>query len=386
VTIKLAVNATSLLSPLTGIGQYTRNLMLALTAHSEITPHYFYGSGWATTLRDKAFPGIARYKEFIKRVMPRPYEVGRFLQQLRFGAGIRRLGINLYHDPNYLPFRFDGPIVTTVHDLSHIRYPETHPAIRVELMNKLLPDALRRSTRILTDSEFVKRELVSVYDTDPDKVHTVYLGVARAYRPRSLAETRACMNDYGLTHGKYLLAVGTLEPRKNLRQALLAYRLLPERLRCEYPLVIAGMKGWLTDTIEADIQTLQKKGQVRPLGYVPDELLPKLYAGAALLLFPSLYEGFGLPVLEAMASGTPVMTSNRSSLPEVVGEAGILIDPDDTEQLKRSILNLIESPRERQAHTDRGLARAKLFTWEKCAAETLNVYRLALAETSSHHN
>lgn len=378
-TLRLAINATSLLSPLTGIGQYTRQLLLQFEKNPEIEAHYFYGSGWSDTVRDKPLHRIASYKEWIKKVMPRPYEVSRFVQQVKFDRGARKMGFDLYHDPNYLPFRFEGPIVTTVHDLSHSRYPETHPELRVRIMDKLLPEALARSARVLADSDFVKQEIASVYGLNHDKIHTVHLGVASVFRSSSKQETRSCLSAFELTHGQYILAVGTLEPRKNLRQALRAYQLLPESVRAEYPFVIVGMKGWLTDRIESKILELEKKGQVRLLGFVASEQLPLLYAGATMLLYPSVYEGFGLPVLEAMASGIPVITSNRSSLPEVAGDVGILIDPDDADQIRDAILTLVESPQERQSRAQRGIARASRFTWERCAAQTLSVYRLALS-------
>lgn len=376
--IKLAVNATSLLSPFTGIGQYTRQLFMEIERQPQIELFYFYGAAWGDKLRDSAFPGIANIKRFIKKLVPSPYAVSRMFQQMRFNAGNRRLRPDLYHEPGFLPFHFDGPCVITVHDLSHIRYPETHPVDRVKIMNELLPDAIRNSARILVDSEFVKQEIISTFGSRPDKIHAVPLGVSGRYRPMAPAETLPCTQRYGLVYSQYLLAASTLEPRKNLVQALEAFKTLPEKVRETHPLVIAGMKGWLTDSLESKMAELERKGQVRLLGYVPNELMPQLYAGATMLLYPSIYEGFGLPPLEAMASGVPVITSNQSSIPEVVGEVGIMVDPYDVQAMTEAITRLIDNPDEKARRSLEGVERARSFTWEKCAKQTLEVYKKAL--------
>jgi alpha-1,3-rhamnosyl/mannosyltransferase len=225
---------------------------------------------------------------------------------------------------------------------------------------------------------FVRDELVAAFGTPPAKIHPIYLGVSADYRPRSAEETQGVLAAQGLVHGRYVLAVGTLEPRKNLIQGLRAFRRLPEALRESMPFVIVGMKGWLTEGIEAEIAALATKGQVRPLGYLPDEALRHLYAGAAMLVYPSIYEGFGLPALEAMASGIPVITSDRSSLPEVVGDVGITVDPADDAGLAAAMHRLAEDPAERRDRAARGLERARAFTWARCAEETERVYRIAL--------
>ncbi len=377
--MKLAVNAISLLSPFTGIGQYTKQLMIEIEKRPEIEPRYFYGLRWGKSLRDQPYPGMGRFKKLVRSTIPYPYEISRFFMNIGFGAGARTWGADLYHEPNFLPFQFRGPVVTTIHDLSYLRFPETHPKLRVATMRKLLPKAIDKSAYILTDSEFIKQEIVSLFGASPDKVHAVHLGVSSHYHPMTPQETHACMKQYHLTHGRYVLAVGTLEPRKNLPQALKAYQNLPNRLRSTYPLVIAGMKGWFADAIESTIRNLEEKGQVRLLGYVADGVLPQLYAGAAMLLYPSLYEGFGLPPLEAMASGIPVITSNQSSMPEVVDDAGYTIDPSDTEAMTVAMQELIEAGGQRQMRIERGLARARLFTWQRCAEQTVAVYKSALS-------
>lgn len=378
--IRVAVNATSLLSPLTGIGQYTQNLMRAIHRRGHFDLYYFYGTGWGRELRETPMPGIVRAKEFVKRVVPNPHEVFRAVQRMQFRRGVRRFGCALFHDPNYLPFDFSGAIVNTVHDLSFVRFPETHPALRIRFLEKHLPPVLERCNAIITDSAFVRDEVTTVFGIDPSKIHPIHLGVSPAYHPRSADETTPVLAKYGLTHGRYVLAVGTLEPRKNLVQGLRAYRRLPAALRECMPFVIVGMKGWLTDGIDAEIDTLASQGQVRALGYLATDDLLQLYAGATLLLYPSVYEGFGLPALEAMASGIPVVTSNRSSLPEVVGDVGITVEPGDERGFAEAIRMLAEDSAARAARGAAGVERARHFTWARCAIETERVYRLALAD------
>ncbi|MGI9045678.1 MAG: glycosyltransferase family 4 protein [Burkholderiales bacterium] len=376
--IRLAVNGTALLSQLTGIGQYTKHLMTEIEKRAGFELNYFYGIRWSNRLRIGALPQIGRIRTFLRTAIPKPYEVSRLIQGARFRAGLKRWPADLYHEPNFMPFRFDGPTVTTIHDMSYLRYPETHPKIRVDMMNRLLPKSVERSSHILTDSEFVRDEILSAFGVSPSKVHAVHLGASSDYRPMTAGQTRKCMRQYELIHGSYVLAVGTLEPRKNLVQALRAYRNLPAPMRDRYPLVVAGMKGWFSDKIEAEMRELEAKGQVRLLGYVPHELLPQLYAAASMLIYPSIYEGFGLPPLEAMASGIPVITSNQSSMPEVVGDAGYTIDPMDVEAMTAAMHEIVDATDQRQMRIARGLARAKLFSWERCAEQTLAVYDLAL--------
>jgi alpha-1,3-rhamnosyl/mannosyltransferase len=376
--IKLLMNATSLLSPATGIAAYTRNLADALLQTNEVDVLFFYGLGWSGKVRDVAIPALNSIRTLVRKVVPHAYEVSRFIQQGRFRKALVGYRPDIYHDPNYLSFRFDGPTVITVHDLSHVRYPETHPAARVRAMDKFLPRAIELAAEIIVDSHFVKEEVVNHFHVDPRKVHAIHLGVGEAYAPRSAAEVNPVLARFGLQANSYVFAVGTLEPRKNLLQAIDAYVELPEATRKSTPLVIAGMKGWLSGEIEARIRKHEDRGEVRWLGYVPAESLPALYSGATMLVYPSLYEGFGLPVLEAMASGIPVITSNRASLPEVAGDVGFAIDPQDVKGLSTCMQSLIEDKKEAARRAALGIARARQFTWQACAEQTLAVYKKAI--------
>lgn len=328
-------------------------------------------------LREEPVTGIVSAKNAFKRAIPRSYEVMRAMRQLSFSVGSRRHRIELYHAPNFLPLRFSGPTVITVHDLSFIRYPETHPRERVEVLERRLPNDIKRSDFVLVDSNFVRDEVMQVYGVAPEKVVRTYLGVSERFHSMPAEDTRAVLERCGLRHGEYVLSVGTLEPRKNLAGTLEAFRLLPGELRDRYPLAVVGMVGWHMDRVSSRLSALAEQGAVRPLGYVPDEDLPFLYAGAGAFMYPSIYEGFGLPVLEAMAAGAPVVTSNRASLKEVAGTLAASLDPDDHAALSAALREALETSGDAAARAKR-IAWARTFTWQRCARETIAVYERAL--------
>jgi glycosyltransferase involved in cell wall biosynthesis len=375
--LRIAMNAWSLMSQQAGIAAYTRNLAAALLESDAVEMRLFYGYGWSTELRSTPLPGIESVKSWARKLVPRPYALLRFAQQKCFDAGLRRKDCDLYHEPGFLPFRFDGPTVITIHDLSPLRFPEAHPALRVQEFKEQLPRAIARAASIIVDAESVREEIIEMFGVPADRVQAIHLGVAPNYHPRTAQETAVARQCYQLEHGQYVLAVGTLEPRKNLMQAIDAYAGLPEAIRRTTPLVIAGMRGWLVNDLETRLQQLEARGEVRWLGFVSNEALPSLYSGATMLVYPSLYEGFGLPVLEAMASGIPVVTSNRSSLPEVAGDVGVLVDPEDTEGLRSAMERLIEDKQEARRLAQLGIVRAGQFTWKDCAKKTIAIYQKA---------
>jgi alpha-1,3-rhamnosyl/mannosyltransferase len=369
--MKLAVNARPLLGPVTGIGRYLRELMQAVERGGRFAPAYFYPTHWSRNLDGAAGPaarpGLVRALRSMRALRP----LLRSIQRRNFVAGLRRDEFAFYFEPNYIPFATDLPTIITIHDLSHLRHPETHPVGRVRELTRELPAAIDKAACILAVSEFTRREISAVFGTAPERIVSTPLGVDARFFPRTADATRTCLASLDLTHGRYFLAVGTLEPRKNLTTTVDAHARLPQRVRAAYPLVVAGMSGWRHGAISRRLDMARSRGDVRLLGHVGDEALPSLYAGAAMLTYPSLYEGFGLPPLEAMASGVPVAVSNCASLPEVVGDAGILIDPHDVEGLTAAMLRTVEDTRFAGDLRMRGIARAQTFTWERCAALTM---------------
>jgi glycosyltransferase involved in cell wall biosynthesis len=370
----VAINATALLTPLTGIGRYTRELALQLPALLGEAPWLFYAREWSREVRDAPAPSRHDAATRLKGNIPFAYEMARVLQQRHFRRGVREHRIALYHEPNYLAFRFDGPTVVTVHDLSWIRHPDTHPAERVRAMERALPGVVAHAAHVLTDSEFVRAEIVGHFGIPADRVSAVPLGVDADFAPVARERCEPVLRGLGLEYGGYVLALGTLEPRKNVGSAMDAHAALPEALRERFPLAVAGMRGWGPDGTTPAREAAVARGDMRLLGYVPHEVLAPLYSGARCLVYPSLYEGFGLPPLEAMACGTPVIASRRASLPEVVGEAGVLVEPEAGE-IRDVLRRLLEDDALHARLAGAGRAHSRHFTWRRCAEGTAAAYR-----------
>lgn len=379
VPMRVGINATALLSPRTGIGQYVYYLGQELLQSDDVEPSFFYANQWGKQVRSEPLAHISTIKAYIKRYVPHPYVVSRCLMQMRFTTGLLRNPVDLYHEPNYLAYRFSGPLVVTVHDASWVRHPETHPAERLDAISRYFQRSLEGASAILTDSEFVKREMIELFSVPPEKIFPVLLGVSPDFFPHDSQTCRDFLAEQQLTFGSYVLSVGTLEPRKNIPALIDAYSMLPVALQNRFPLVLVGMRGWLTSGLEARMKPLVERGVVKPLGYVHDAAMPLVYSGAAAFVFPSLYEGFGLPVLEAMACGVPVISSRTSSLPEVVGNAGVLVDPHDVDALAESLRRVLEDRTFREQLGPRGLQQAAGFSWKQTAAATIDVYRRVLA-------
>lgn len=317
----------------------------------------------------------------VKRFLPHPRSVKNLVGQAMFKYQTRH-GFDrvLYHEPNCLPLPYNGPLVLTVCDMSCFDHPETHPAERVRLMQRDMPSAIEKADHIIVISEASGEALRRWFNVDPARISNTYLAADPRFQPRSVAALAPVLAGLGLTPGGYVLSVGTLEPRKNLSTLFAAYAGLPAALRQRYPLAVAGMKGWNTEGLMKAAQELIRRGELRLLGYVADELIPPLYAGAAAFCYPSRYEGFGLPALEAMASGVAVITSNRTSLPEVVGHAGIMVDPDDVDSMRERLRQLLEDRVYAEDLGKLGLERARTFSWDRCAQETFSVYQQVMRQ------
>ncbi|MCW2313979.1 glycosyltransferase family 4 protein [Rhodoferax antarcticus] len=382
--MKILVNGTPLLAPLTGIGQYIRHLFTAMEKLPQADIKMYYGT---SCKQGMSLPSAAatqaaqRGYGLVRRFLPRPRAIKKLVEQATFRYHTRgRTSGMLYHEPNCVPLPYKGPTVITVCDLSCFDHPEAHPLERVQLMQRDMPRAIENAEHIIVISQASGDALRRWFDVDPTRITTTYLAADERFKPRGPEALAPFMRNLGLAAGAYVLSVGTLEPRKNLTTLFAAYAGLPANLRQRYPLVVAGMKGWGTDGLMKSAQALVNRGELRLLGYLADELIPHLYAGAAAFCYPSRYEGFGLPALEAMASGVPVITSNRTSLPEVVGDAGIMLDPDDVDGLREQLRRLLEDRAHAQHLASLGLVRAQSFSWDRCAQETFAVYEKVMAQ------
>ena len=286
--------------------------------------------------------------------------------------------VEVFHSSDVLLWRQPGALnVTTIYDLTPVLFPEYHTPGTLALQRAKYRFAQEEADVVIAISEATKRDIVTHLGIAEDRIRVVHAGVAPHFKPvTDPVILRETLSAFDLTPGEYLLYVGTLEPRKNLRRLIEAYALLLKEAHEPVPeLVLAGAGGWNYHEILVLIETLSLQKKVRCVGRLPAEVLPALYSGARVFVYPSLYEGFGLPPLEAMACGTPVVTSNTSSLPEVVGEAGVTVSPTDTVVLAEVLTDLLFDSERRQSLREAGLARAAQFSWEHSARELLAIYQ-----------
>jgi len=347
-----------------GVGRYTNELARALLALN--TPHrftFFVGAlrqGGFFRLRAKQKPwSRASWKIF---PLPPKFAVP-FWNLLNLPLDYFVGKHDLIHTSDWTQPRTFAPSVTTVHDLVFKRYPETLPRFVVKTQETRLKRAVKRAAHFLADSESTKKDLVKYYQLPTSRISVVYPGVSVSYTPQKNTDITRVKNKYHLPD-QYLLTLSTREPRKNLTRLIKAYQSLLESEPSLPPLVIAGRYGWGAEKNTSSHHLLQT-------GFVDDNDLPALYSGATLFLFPSLYEGFGFPVLESMACGTPVVASNVSSLPEIVGKAGVLVDPTKVGSIAEGIKKGLQN---RPTLARLGLTQSRNFTWAKTAKMTLDVY------------
>jgi len=286
-----------------------------------------------------------------------------------------RVGADLAHGPVFVgPLAASIPFVVTIHDLSFRRFPHLfRPANRLYL-SSITRASARRARRVIAVSAHAAEETVRLLGVEREKVDVVYHGVAPRFRPLPPEKVEAFRARRRLPE-RFILFLGTLEPRKNLVRLVEAFARLREP---DLRLVLAGGRGWYYEEVFACVERLGLRERVVFPGYVPGEELPLWYNAAAVFAFPSLYEGFGMPVVEAQACGTPVLTSDRSALPEAAGDGALLVDPYDAEGIAEGLHRLLTDGDLREALRRRGLAHAARFTWQKTAAETVSVYRRAL--------
>jgi glycosyltransferase involved in cell wall biosynthesis len=326
-------------------------------------------------LRSRQEPGplASRFREVPLWTPPH----NRF-EQIVLPIELARLGIDLLHSPDFIPpFRGHFRRLITIHDLTFLYYPQFLTGASRRYYNDQIEHAVHVADHISADSTNTKDDLVRRLNVPADKVTVVWLAQDAAYRPLDVSACAPVLARHNLEPG-YFLFIGTLEPRKNVTGLLTAYRALGDRRPSTPQLVLAGRRGWLYDEIFSRIAALKLDDRVRFVENAPNEDLVAFYNSARLLGLPSFYEGFGLTVLEAMACGTPVVCSERGSLPEVAGDAALLINPDDLDGLANAMERAMEDEPLRAQMRSRGLAQAAKFSWEKTARETAALYRAIL--------
>lgn len=374
--MRVAIDYTPAARQSAGIGRYTRGLIGALADLDRGNAYTLLSFG--APLARESWP-----PNFDLRSMP--------LSEPRLSMLWHRLNAplpaelfsgrcDLYHSPDFtLPPLARARGVVTVHDLSFLRVPECAlPSLR-SYLERVVPRSVARAKHVLADSSNTRDDLVALLNVAPEKISVVPAGVELRFAPMSdedlLATVRA---RYGLPE-RFILSVGTLEPRKNFPGLIAAYAEMRRRTALPHGLVIAGREGWLYDAIYKQVAVEGVAEHVRFLGFAADADLPALYNLAELVAYPSLYEGFGIPPLEALACGIPVVCSNTSSLPETVGDAALTVDPHDTAALAEAMSAALTDPALRAQMVERGLAQAAKFTWRAAAEKLVEAYALAMA-------
>jgi glycosyltransferase involved in cell wall biosynthesis len=353
-----------------GLGRYAASLARALVAQDPGQFAFFYNQSGDV----RPLAGLVEVPARTVRAGYKPWRMAVWLGQLA-GLGFDRLlpDADLYHATEHLlmPMR-RVPTVLTVHDLIFRIFPQHHKRLNYWYLNATMPLYCRRADAIIAVSQATRRDLVRLYGLDPAKITVVDEAAAPHFAPATPAQVASVRTRYHLPE-RYVLHVGTIEPRKNLSRLLEAVHRLRQAGE-DVRLVVVGSRGWLYEGFFQRLEELALGDAVQLAGYVPDADLPALYGAAALAAVPSLYEGFGLPVLEAMACGTPVVCSAASSLPEVGGDAARYFDPSDTPAMADALLAVWRDAELQEAMRGQGLARAAQFSWQRTAAETMAVY------------
>ncbi|OGE81196.1 MAG: hypothetical protein A3H72_00550 [Candidatus Doudnabacteria bacterium RIFCSPLOWO2_02_FULL_48_8] len=273
-----------------------------------------------------------------------------------------------------LPIWHPRRSVVTVHDVAWKLFPEAFTPFMRHYLDWSTRHAVKQAAKVVAVSQSTKNDLIKHYQVDPQKIEVIHLAVGEQFRPRNYSDCQPTLDKFGLVYQKYILFVGTMQPRKNIPRLVEAFIKIKKDNHMEEKLVIVGKKGWLWEPIEQKIKESGLGQAVQVLDYVTDEDLPFLFAGASLLTLPALYEGFGLPPLEAMKSGVPVVVSDVSSLPEVVGDAGLLVDPNSVDSVAEGLLQVLTDKELRLQMIAKGLEQAKRFSWENTARKTLSLF------------
>ena len=347
-----------LASALASLGEYE---YLLYTPHPERLPAQLREKPGLRVRRFPNVPSLARIPVLYPRIA-------------------RQDGLSLLHMTYIASPSAPCPVVLTVHDVSYRVYPHFFsPRARI-LLGLLVGPSISRAARVITISEQTKRDLVRFYRVSPRRITVTPLAAGPEYKPQPPSEVSRVVERYGIK-GRYVLAVGNVQPRKNLTRLIEAFGSVSSEV-ADVEIVVAGRSTWRGSEVETAVAQLGLREKARFVGYVPDEDLPALYTGAAVFCYPSLYEGFGLPPLEAMQCGAPTVVSNVASLPEVVGDAALLVDPYSVRDIAAALRRLLTDEAVWREYRERGLARASLFSWEQTARLTREVYESVLVASS----
>lgn len=369
--MRIGFDGTPLLGQRSGVGHYTGRLLAHLVAHRPAWEYLLFSNRTLQPLERE-----------LSRMLPvvDKFGLSRFVwMQLMLPRIIRQQQPDLCHFPNNTaPLCLGTPSVITIHDASLFLHSQHHPRSRLLALRVLLPLVARRATAVITVSHHARQDLIRVLQLPAEKIHVIHEAAPDGFQPLAdPVQRRQLQAKYNLPDN-FILFVGTVEPRKNLKRLIGAVANVRKR-GCKTQLVLVGPNGWLVNgSLEKEIEALGLQGLVQSLGYVPQEDLPGIYSLATVFAFPSLYEGFGLPPLEAMACGTPVLTSHDSAMAEICGEAAHLVDPHEVEAIADGLACLLTDGARRAHLRQHGLVRAQGYSWERAARETAVVYEHVL--------
>jgi glycosyltransferase involved in cell wall biosynthesis len=383
--MRIGVDISRSIEASTGVGRYARNLVHGLARIDSENDYLLYGLfcecfpvNWKQADTPKARNFSLHQKHYPSRYVFRKWR--------DFGKHKEKLlgGVDVVHSTAYTTPLISGPkIIVTVHDLSFFVFPQYHSDENYQFVTRHVHHAARRADFIIADSENTKREIRRFLHVPEERIEVIHLAAGQEFMRKSSRDSISLVKARYNIHKPYFLSVGSVEPRKNLARSLVAFKALIESGRVDYQFVIIGGSGWKNEGINALIQELAADGHVVYPGYLPDEDLPALYQGADVFVYPSIYEGFGLPVLEAMASGVPTITSNTTSLPEVAGDAALLINPLEPFEIFQGMEALATDPSLREELKRRGLEQSRKFSWEETARKTLKVYEKAYNQSAT---
>ncbi len=373
--MRIAIDVRPTVGHFAGIGKYTYNLVkeiAKLDRENEYLLYSFFLKPFSSDIEELA----KSQPNFSLKASRIPGRLMRFFwDYLKIPIEPFLGEVDVFHITNYLiPYIRRAKLLVTIYDITPVLSPEYHNRYTRTYVKEKILFAAKKADRIIAISQHTKRDLIQTLGVPEDLIAVIYGGVGEQFQPIKNQEVLNRVKERYNIKDKYLLFLGTLEPRKNIPGLIRAFHKIKDRFP-NYQLVIAGKRGWKFQEIFKTVEELRLEDRVIFTGYLPEEDIPSLYSGAELFIYPTLYEGFGFPPLEAMACGTPVITSNLSSLPEVVGEGGILIDPNNIDELSRAMESVLADENLRKGLREKGLRQAAKFSWERCARDTLKVYR-----------
>jgi len=385
--MRVVMNAMAAMGKRTGVGHYTVELTKALRRAGVNVVEYPHplSARLRTKLVGEVVPAsssgevLTSNRSLLRRIGRAPFRWSwRAWIEIEARQAFRPRLVDLYHEPNFFPLRTRIPTAVTVHDLSAVLHPEWHPADRAaKFATEFLP-RVRDFAHILTDSDSARDEILRTLNLPGDRVTRAYPGVRPAFRSLPRDEVQATLERLGLP-ATYFLHVGTLEPRKNLLMLMKTFTTLPTEMRERCPLIIVGPWGWRFEELATYYETEAKHRNVIHLGYASESDLPAIYNGAKALVFPTWYEGFGLPAAEMLACGGAVLASSTPAVAEVLGGCGMLLDPADSDAWRNAMTRAIDEPKWIDELKRGGPERAAEFTWANCALDTIRGYDAALA-------